>query len=72
MKKTIEKLRQKEQHQKERIALGGAFIITAFIFFIWLLGFTTIDSTKETQVANTLTPWQSIQKEFSKIFNSDN
>jgi hypothetical protein len=69
MKKTIEHLRKKEQHEKDRIAFMGAVTITVFIALFWLAGVTTsgVYSIEEDQSANTITPFDSIKEQFSEL-----
>ena len=67
MRKTLENLRNKEQHEKERFAFIGAFVVTAIIVLFWVAGFTTINTSNEAQLANTTSPWESLKNQFSGL-----
>jgi hypothetical protein len=70
MKKTINKLRQKPQHEKERIAFFGAFLMTLVILLFWLAGITAFDSNPDqSQAANVTSPADSFKKQFNDILN---
>jgi uncharacterized membrane protein len=70
MKKTIQRLRKKEQFEKDKIALVGATVITLVIALAWLIGITTIKNPSESQMANTSTPFQNIKEDISQLFSS--
>lgn len=71
MKKIINNLKKKEQHEKERIAFVGAFVVTLIIVMFWLVGITTIPQTQKEQVANTSTPFKAMMEQFKQVFSGD-
>lgn len=73
----LTKLRQKTDSQKRMYSFFSALILTIIIFIVWLSFNSglpknqTIAENEETKLSS-LSPWQVIQEEFSKIFNNDN
>lgn len=66
MKKILEDLRNKKQHEKEKIAFLGALISTLLIALFWFAGSSALKSAED-QVANTVSPFESIRESFSDI-----
>lgn len=71
MKKTIQKLKKKEQHEKERIAFVGALVVTLIIVMFWLVGITTVPEAQNDQVANTQSPFKALVNQFNDAINLD-
>lgn len=67
MKKTIQKLKQKDQQEKERFAFIGALFITGFIVLFWLAGITYTKS-DDAQMANISSPFNSLKNDLIDIF----
>jgi len=72
MRKTIEHLRKKERHEKEKIAFVGAIVITGLIVMFYLAGITALNSPSKEQVANTQGPIESIKGQFSDLYKNFN
>lgn len=67
MKKYLNNLREKEQHEKDRIAFIGAFTITLFIVLFWLAGVSALNNEPaQNQSANVSSPLSI----FTEIFSS--
>ena len=66
MKKTINHLRQKPQHEKDRFAFIGAIAMTFLIVLFWLAGVTSNRPTED-QSANVTQPLDSFKAQFNDI-----
>jgi hypothetical protein len=69
MKKTLEKLREKDNHEKQRIAFVSSLVITGLIVMFWLAAITT-RPVDESQRANVITPFEALRNDLSEIFNN--
>jgi hypothetical protein len=65
----LEKTRQKSDDQKRVIALSISFVITSFIFAVWLFSFmqTNVDSIEKEAVESTASPIQAFKNIFKNL-----
>ena len=61
----LERLRQKKDHEKQRIALISSIIITLLIAAVWLSTYT-LDTNSVT--ANTTSPFQDFKEKMNFLF----
>jgi hypothetical protein len=71
MKKTISKLRERPQHQKDRIAFVGSVVITGIIVLFWLVGTAAMNSPQANQAANTTAPVESLQDSIGSLLERE-
>lgn len=64
----LERLRQKQDHQKQHIAFAVSLIITLAITIVWLSTFS-LDS--NAIVANTVSPFQEFKQTFMTILGKE-
>ncbi len=60
-------LRSKTYEEKRAFAFVGSIVITAFIFFVWLVGNLAIKN--EDTKASAINPYNEIQTTFAPIFS---
>jgi hypothetical protein len=65
MKKTIHRLRQRPQKDKERIAFFGAIVITALIVMFYLAGVSALNEPQDNQLANPSKPFDNLKTQLS-------
>ncbi len=71
MFKLIEKLRQKDNHQKRSVAFLGSASIAGLIFLVWLsVSFIKFPGIEEGQKANSISTVDSLGRTFSRITES--
>lgn len=66
--KYLEKLRQKNEEEKRRIAFSGSLIITSFIVLIWIFSSFVGSNNLDNKVENLANPLSSLTQDIKNIF----